>query len=184
MKCIIIYRSKTGFTKRYAHWLAESLSCEAVAYEDRDKADLEQCDMIIYGGSIHAGIIGGVKWFKERTAGMDGVEKAVFAVGAMPEGSPEIDEMIHANFTEEERKEIKVFYLQGGLDYEKMGLKDRLMMKAFTGMLKKKAATEEEKKMAQTISASYDISDRSFLDPVICYVQNVRKTHRKPQQNG
>ena len=40
MNAIVIYRSKTGFTKRYAQWLAEDLGCEAAAYENRDKVEL------------------------------------------------------------------------------------------------------------------------------------------------
>ena len=30
MKIIVIYKSKTGFTKRYAEWIAEELKCDIV----------------------------------------------------------------------------------------------------------------------------------------------------------
>ena len=29
MKSIVVYTSKTGFTKKYAQWIAEDLGCEA-----------------------------------------------------------------------------------------------------------------------------------------------------------
>lgn len=35
MKAVIIYYSKTGFTRRYAQWLAEDLNCPAVPYQRR-----------------------------------------------------------------------------------------------------------------------------------------------------
>ena len=44
----------------------------------------------------------------------------------------------------------------------------KVMMKMFTKMLaNKKDASEEDKKMAQMISHSYDISDRKYIEPIL-----------------
>ena len=37
MKTIVIYNSKTGFTKRYAEWISEALSCECVELKEASK---------------------------------------------------------------------------------------------------------------------------------------------------
>ena len=46
-------------------------------------------------------------------------------------------------------------------------------MKMFVGTLKKKKdATEDEKKMAEMISSSYDISDIKFIEPIVEYLES------------
>lgn len=175
MKSIIIYRSKTGFVQKYAQWLAESLSCRAVSYEKRSSINLREYDILIYGGSFYAGTISGLKWFKQETGNLKSAVKVVLAVGAMPADAPKVSEALAANFSENEQKEIRAFYLPGGLAYEKMGLKDKLMMKLFSKVMKRKAEQEgagtEQKQMAERIARSYDISDKAFLNPVISYVE-------------
>ena len=70
-----------------------------------------------------------------------------FCVGASPADNPEIEQTLPKNFSEEELKNIKWFYCPGGLDYEKMSVTSRMMMKTFVKFLKaKKDKTEKNKK--------------------------------------
>ena len=51
---------------------------------------------------------------------------------------------------------------------EKMPFLDRMMMKAFRSMMKrKKAKTEADRQMAQAIAGSYDISSKEYIVPLI-----------------
>ena len=69
---------------------------------------------------------------------------------------------------ESELKKVNIFYCPGGLNYEKMPVSSRLMMKMFIKMLKaKKDKTEAEQEMIKMISASYDISDKRYIEPVL-----------------
>lgn len=168
MKAIIIYNSKTGFTERYAGWLAKQLNCETVRYRDRNKTDLIEYDTVIYAGSVHAGLIRGLKWFKKQLPLLEGKKKIVLAVGAMPAGEEMAANVASANFTQEELGDIRLFYLPGGLCYEKMGVFDRLFMKLFRKMLaSRKNPSAEEAETAKAISHSYDIADRAYLEPVV-----------------
>ena len=66
MKSLIIYSSQTGFTKKYAEWLAESLECEAVDFDKVKTMTDEQFasyDTLIYGGWANAGKIVKADWF-------------------------------------------------------------------------------------------------------------------------
>ncbi|MBR4733924.1 MAG: hypothetical protein IK081_14275 [Lachnospiraceae bacterium] len=75
--------------------------------------------------------------------------------------------------TEDQKKNVKAFYCQGGLNYDKMKLSHRLMMKAFASMLKgKKNATEQEKQMAEMVAGSYDISDVKYVLPIVEYLES------------
>ena len=87
------------------------------------------------------------------------------------ETNPDVEVALHNMLTEEQRTYIKLFYCQGGLDYDKMKLPSKMAMKAFLSVLKnKKDATEAEKEMASWIDHSYDISDKKYIEPIVEYI--------------
>lgn len=106
-------------------------------------------------------------------AGRKDKKLALFCVGASPAANPDVDRVLHDILTDEQRTYIKAFYCQGGLNYDKMKLPSKMMMKAFVTMLKKKKdATQMEKDMAAMISNSYDISDKCYVEPIMAYVKD------------
>lgn len=171
MNPIIIYYSKTGFSQRYAAWLAEALNCPCIPYTSRSHTDYTPYDTIIYGGGFRAGTINGIKWFRRQMPHWKEKKLIVFATGAMPFGAPVIADSLRQNFTPEEFEKVKSFYLPGGLDYEKMGPGDRLMVKAFCKMLAaKKDPTGVERAMAESIRHSHDDSGPEYLKPLLEYL--------------
>ena len=53
MKTIVAYKSKSGYTKTYAEWIAQELHCDIK--ENAELSDLAGYDTIIYGGGMYAG---------------------------------------------------------------------------------------------------------------------------------
>lgn len=172
MKAIVIYQSQTGFTKRYAQWIAEALAADCVPLPEAKRRSMAEYQTVIFGGWACAGGISGLKWFKGNLAKWEGKRLAVFCVGASPADSPDIEPAMRRNFTEAERERVRVFYCPGGLNYEKMSAPSRLMMKLFVGALKaKKGKSQAEQVMAEMISRSYDISDRKYIEPIVAYLK-------------
>ena len=66
MKTIVIFNSQTGFTERYARWIAEAVGAECVELAEAKKRSFDNYDAIVYGGWACAGGISGLKWFKSR----------------------------------------------------------------------------------------------------------------------
>lgn len=66
MKAIVIYNSQTGFTKRYAEWIAEAAGADCLAFSAAKKKDLAAYDAIVFGGWACAGSISKISWFKEN----------------------------------------------------------------------------------------------------------------------
>lgn len=173
-KVLIVYYSKTGFTKKYAEWikesLSESMSCDLFSYNERRKIQFAQYNIVLFGGGFHAGQINGIKWFKAQMHKLlDKANKsdrriAVFATGAMPAEAPDIEKTLRQNFTEKEWAEITAFYLPGGLCYEKMGIGDRLMMAAFRALLKEKNVDSQ---MQQIVAHSFDLSSKELITPLV-----------------
>lgn len=170
MREIIVYCSKTGFTKRYAQWLQESLGCSCIPWEEVQTVDLGSYDTVIFASWIHAGKIQRLSWFLSQP--LKAASKIVLVTGAAAPDNQETRRTLEANFKDCQQEEYKAFYLQSGLCYEKMGWKDRLMMKAFSKMLdrmKEKDGTKKE--MAGLVKNSFDYSKRENLQPVIEYVE-------------
>ena len=170
MKSIVIYNSKTGFTKQYAEWISDAAGCECVSLKKAGEINLADYDAIIFGSWFMAGGITKLSWFKKQMAvlAQTGKKLIVFAVGATPAESPMVPAAMDKIFTEDEKKFVKLFYCPGGLSYEKMNCFSRFMMKMFAKSLaSKKDATENDKKQAEMISHSYNISDKKYIVPII-----------------
>ena len=82
MKTIVIYRSKTGFTRKYAQWITEALSADIFDISKVNDNMLSDYDTIIYGGSLYAAGITGVKYIKQNLAKLKDKKVIVFATGA------------------------------------------------------------------------------------------------------
>ena len=53
MSTVVVYSSQTGFTKRYAEWLAEELGCQVVSLGDEPRFDASGFDVVVLGGWLH-----------------------------------------------------------------------------------------------------------------------------------
>lgn len=169
-KTVIIYKSSTGFTEKYAKWLNEELDSDLIPYEKRGSVNLSHYDTIIYGGGLYAGSINGISWLKSKLPELKEKEVVVFATGAMPADAPEIKETMEKNLAEE-AGQVKGFFLHSGLCYEKMAFKHKLMMKMFCKMMKKK-----DPEVAQFLSASFDHTSKETLQPLIQHVKTQRES--------
>lgn len=172
MRTVIIYNSQTGFTKRYAEWIAEETGADCLELSIAKKKDLSIYETIIFGGWACAGGISKIGWFKSNIDKWRDKKLIVFCVGGSPIDNPEIETALERNFNESERKKVKLFYCPGGFNYEKMSAPSKIMMKMFVKTLKaKKDKTKEEQIMVKMISSSYDISDKKYIEPILQYLK-------------
>ncbi len=175
MKTLIIYTSQTGFTRRYAQWLADRMNGDLLEFKDAQKKSYDfftGYDAICYGGWAMAGNIVKGKWFMGKAANWKDKRLAMFCVGGSPNDSPDIAVFLQNTLTEEQKKYMKLFYCQGGFNYEKMKAPSRIVMKMFVSALRKKKDTTEEEKMAiEKMSSSYDVSDIKYIEPIVEYLE-------------
>lgn len=168
MKTAVIYHSQTGFTKRYAQWIAEAAGADCLELSAAKKKSMAAYGAIVFGGWACAGGISKLGWFRGNMDRWADKKLIVFCVGASPADSPEIGPALKQNFNESEWKRVHAFYCPGGFNYEKMPVPSKLMMKMFIKTLEaKKGRTEAEQEMLKMISASYDISDKKYIEPIL-----------------
>jgi len=128
MKTVVIYKTTSGFTKRYSDWIAEGLKADIFPHSGTTLEKLLGYDLIIYGGSLHATGVSGVDLIKKNLPKLLGKNIIVFATGASPYSKRVEEEVRDRNFTAEEQKRLRFFYLRGGYDHSKLDLKNRLLM--------------------------------------------------------
>lgn len=169
---LVIYKSVTGFTKQYAKWIAEELDCGVMDLKEVSAKAMSEYNTIVFGGRFHAGSVDGLKKAKELFRESTATKFVVFATGATPNTAAEMIEAAWKNnFASDELKRIPHFYMQSGLRYGKMPFGDKLMMKVFAAMVKrKKDKSDYETAMAQALGNSYDLSSKEYIKPLISYV--------------
>ena len=175
MKTIIIYTSKTGFTKRYSEWLAEKMNADLIDLKDAQKKGdrfFDDYEAIVYAGWCMAGSVVKVKWFLDKASTWKGKRLAIMVVGGSPNDNPDVEETLNKILNDEQREYITAFYCQGGINYDKMKGPSKLAMKMFASALKKRK-DEKSRQVGEYISSSYDISDVKYIEPVIAYLNGL-----------
>lgn len=186
-RILIIYKSSTGFTKRYAELLAEKLDCPVMDIKAAQSAPLSGYDIIIFGTRAHAGTIDGLRKLRKilqkhgRSAarGLNlqrDLPDILFVTGAAPaEDQAATEGLWQDNLTAEELARLPHFYLPAGLCYEKMTFTDRMMMKGLSFMMKhKKDKTGRDIALERQIAHSFDISSETYLKPVADCISRLR----------
>ncbi|MBS4539487.1 hypothetical protein GOQ27_13510 [Clostridium sp. D2Q-11] len=171
---LIIYKTKTGFTKKYVDWITEVITCQTIPFDQVNNVDLNRYDIIIYGAGMHAGHIQGVKEFKKKVLDLSSKKIVVFATGGAPYSKEIFSTIEMNNFSVNELNSIKFYYFQSGINYEKMGLLDKTIMRTYNRVLEfKNNKSDIEEGTRKAISKSYDHSSSEYIKPMIDYLNQL-----------
>ncbi len=64
-KILVIYKSTTGFTKRYAQMLSKEVACTLAPYKSATPELMSAYETVVFGSRAHAGRIDGYPRIKE-----------------------------------------------------------------------------------------------------------------------
>lgn len=169
MGTVVVYSSQTGFTKKYAEWIAEELGCQAISLDDEPRFDAACFDVVVCGGWFHAGGLVGKKWLVRQRAAHPNVRFVVFAVGATPpEWDDMVDEALAREFPSPDFDGIERFYLRGGFAYERLSRPNKLAMLLFFKMQEKNAESDPRAaEMLSVMRGGFDATDRASIAPVV-----------------
>ena len=186
MKPIVLYESRTGFSEKYAEWIAESLKCEAKPLHGFDPAGLEACDTVVFGGGLHAVGIRGFRKFRRLMSlpGAKGKKVAVFATGASPAREEAVNHVRDANLSPEERAQYGFFYMRGGFDYARLQKIDKIAMtllKLKIRMKPEKKRTPDERGMLSAYAKPVDFTRKRNTRPLIDWLGVLPGEHDKPE---
>lgn len=174
MKTVVVYKSKTGFTKKYAQMVAEQAQCDLMELKHATVQKLAGYEIVVFGSRFFAGTVDGLKKARELFAASRAKEFVVFATGATPnEAEGAINDVWKNNFTPEELGTIPHFYMQSGICYEKMPLGEKMMMKMAALMMKsQKEKDEMGQGFEEALKGSFDISSKEYVGPLVEYLKS------------
>ena len=168
MKTAVVYKSVSGFTRKYAQFISEELHCDIYNLKDFSFNKSENYNAVIYGGPLHAAGIAGLKSFKKIISKNNSIKIVIFACGASPPDEKVMADIESRNFGESDKSRISLHYLRGGFDYNKLNFSNRIIMSLFKKMLeKKKERTADEQGMLDSYKNPVDFTSRDNIQPLI-----------------
>lgn len=179
-KTVVAYRSLYGSTQKYAEWIAAELGCD-IKNTDKDKVCLEDYDIIIFGGGLYAGRVSGMELLISSFEKIKDKKLILFTCGLadpnIGKNRENIISGINKVFTEEMRKNIKVFCFRGGIDYSRLSLVHKAMMSMMYRMILKKSkktdlAMDENREFIESYGKAVDFTDKSSIEPLIIYAKD------------
>jgi hypothetical protein len=170
---VVVYRSISGFTKKYAQWIAEELNADLFDVKKVDAQKLAGYGLIVFGGSLHAVGINGLKLLRKKVQ-LSARRVVVFAVGASPPKSGILEEIWGNNFSDEEKNNVKLFYLRGGFNYRNLDRPNKVIMALFRASLFfKRKKTPDEIGMLAAFSKLIDCTKKENITALVGYVRSI-----------
>ena len=167
-KVLILYRSKSGYTKKYALWAAKALNGEARKLDDVHAQQLAGYDTVVYGGGVYAGRINGMKKLKKLLPAFSGKRVFLFAVGLSAMDSEQAQKIRAGQLGAPAFDGTPAFYLRGGLDPAKLHGVDRLFIRMMAKNLAGEAnPTPEQREMLWAVQQSGDYCTEEQFRPLI-----------------
>lgn len=177
MKTVVIYKSKTGFTRKYAEWLAQSLQADIFTLHEIDLETLTGYDNIIYGGGLYAVGINGVKFITKYLEHLSDKKIVIFATGASPVRDEVLEHVIKANIPATNLDHLRVFYLRGGFDYSKLSNLDKALMMALKFKIKMKQKLtgkldKDELGMLSIYNKRSDFTQEKYIQSIVDFIRS------------
>lgn len=163
---IVIYESNTGFTARYALWIAEKMECPFIKYSEATAPALGHYKTLIFGGWIKAGKIQGLDWLRKNISQFEEQNVILYCTGAGPAEKQDLQKLAADNLTGG-LVGLPLFYLPGGINRAKMGFVYRLVIGAVANSLKKK-----EPELAKALKEGCDFSSPDLVDPLVALAKS------------
>lgn len=154
---LIVYESKTGFTKKYADMLSAKTALQV--FSTKELVRVNHDEEIIFLGWMKVGKIQGLDKLKEYKV------KAVCGSGTARIAEPDTETVVGRNKIEN----IPFFYLRGGcLPLKDLRGMDKLMLSLFVKILKsRKYKDEETDESISIIRNGFDGVNEEELVPVM-----------------
>lgn len=171
MNGLIVYGSHYGATRRYAQELSERTGLHACPLAEA--GDLSGREALVYLGGMYAGGVLGLKQAVKRLDGRAPRRLLIATVGlADPregENAKNLRAAVARALPEELLRRAKLYHLRGGIDYEKLTLPHRGMMRLAYERARRQPEAKrsaEDRAIIATYGKAVDMVDFAALEPL------------------
>lgn len=161
---LLLYASQTGFTQRYAAWIAQALGVPAQPLAACTKAQVAAAELVIFGGSVRGSILTGQTKVDRLCRRAGGKPVVWFATGLRPATPRTLDLIRRNNFA----AEVPLFYFRGGLAPEKLRPGDKTLLLCYRAMLRRRRErAAEDEALLPLFQTACDYTDRRQIAPLL-----------------
>ncbi|MPM77929.1 hypothetical protein SDC9_124939 [bioreactor metagenome] len=159
---VIVYESKTGFTKKYAELLAAKTGLRLYPASELSKVD--RAEEVLFLGWMKIGKVQGLKKAEKHNI------VAVCGSGTGRTAEPDVETVLARNKLEA----TPFFYLRGGcLPLKNIRGMDKLALSMFVRMLKaRKGADEKTVESIEIIERGFDGVKEENLNPLLAWLND------------
>lgn len=169
MLTAVVYTGNTGFTEKYANWVANQLKCDLFRLEDVTMEDLKQYPLVVFGGWVKGGILQGLSELKGKVRG----KYIVFAVGCLPKRVGDAKAFKEKNGLQD----VPTFYFEGGLRWYRLteGQKAALLLyKETLQSFEYRKLSEKERFFLHNIGRTFDHSSLDGVKELTDFLESER----------
>lgn len=165
---IVLYKSVTGNTKKYATMIAEELNCQATELKYANKKLVQDMDTIIYGGPVHAGNFSGLKKARKLARGK---KLIAFACGGDIGRESEVQKVKDKSVRPDDTN-LSFYYVPGGMDMRKLtGILKFMLNIVYKMISKKKEKTEDDIEFLKGFDEPQDYVDKKHVMDLLSEVK-------------
>ncbi|MBE6507422.1 MAG: hypothetical protein E7Z72_05825 [Methanocorpusculum parvum] len=136
MKAVVLYQSKYGSTKQYAEWIAKELGADI--FPANACLDVSSYDTIIFGAPVFGGTVMGIAAVSNLPLSKE-QRLFLFTVGlTAPDAEKNLENLREKNFSEAVVKRAEIFHFQGALEYKKLTLHHKILLKMINSTMRNK----------------------------------------------
>jgi menaquinone-dependent protoporphyrinogen IX oxidase len=173
-KVLVMYFSKYGSTQKYAEWIASELKGDVYNIKKIKQDIFKNYDTIILGSGLYAGGIEGINIIIDNYETIKEKRLVIFTCGladyTKTENINEINKRIEKMLPASIKENIKIYFLRGGINYKKLNLKHKIMMRLKKKIvMQKEILNEENKEFIETYGKTIDFTNKSNIMEIIEY---------------
>ena len=171
-KIAVVYRSKSGFTQKYAQWIAQAVGADLLPAKGVRLNDLMAYDTIVYGGALYAAGINGIRLITKNFEKLKNKKLIVFTLGATPVRPEIVEQVRNANLTADQQAHIRFFMLRGGFDKSKLRAFDNVLMALLKIKLKGiKNPDADQRGMLAAYDHPADFTNEKRIAPIVAAIR-------------
>ncbi|MBO9201932.1 MULTISPECIES: flavodoxin domain-containing protein [Niastella] len=165
MKGLIIYRSRYGATRQYAHWLGEELQLPLRQPEEISSEDIANCDFVIIGSSVYVGKLLIRKWLAKQMPILQNKKIFLFIVcGTPPEEQEKLNVILKNNSQLSLLKQATIYFLHGRMLLKGLHWLDRFGLKLGASLVK-------DPKVKKEMVTDFDDVRKEHIIPLVKEVE-------------
>ena len=166
----VVYQSRYGSTSRYAHWIADKTDAALIKLSDLTPSEILLHSTIIFGSPIFAGTLGCARFMRQNAETLKKRRIGLFVVGLGPLDSPDRLAVCDTALPRALHSWVDVFQLRGAIDYSKLSLAHRLIIKVVdrqTVRRARKNPTTANRECAAQVGKNMNYVEPATVEPIV-----------------